>query len=249
MNLKQIAKEIVDKMEFKKDKRVLAILLQGSAVYGGIDKYSDVDLGVLVKKQIPKKERIKKIFKFADKVKNTGLKFGNRDIFFYKGVEINILYIDNIKRKFNNFTLYYSNVLFDPKKIIKKPQKLNKEKIRDIFHVFNFLYDNFDERLEKFATRKEWFEFNYYFISTFCYKMLEAIYILNNVYFFNLNHAFRDIKKMKIKPQNFEKKLEEILNYPCKKWKKKIELTRRLGKEVKKLIENKYGKFEIYYKK
>ena len=94
---------------------ITMILFQGSGVYGGIDKYSDVDLLVVTNKTIPIRSRIKKISSIAEVVRNTGEKFKDRDMFFYKGMEFNIQHIRSVK-EIMPYDIFNSKIIYNPKK-------------------------------------------------------------------------------------------------------------------------------------
>ena len=269
----QIQKELERKIKeilkvFREDKNILVAGYVGSVSKGYADKYSDLDIVCITKKD-PDYPTIKKKLHFLCTDIETfkdGKKMNYH--FDYHGTVATIGFkklsqINETIKNFNNssfdlqvYKKLYINfdhkLVFGDKKIIKKiqkqiPKKVPDEVIREGFEkLYKWVVNNVRKngRLDSERKRKNWISVNYRLNRTMEW-VIQLIYLINGIPFQEVRWIYKEIPKMKIKPKNCIAKLDKIskLEGGKKGTKKKILLLRSLVLDLDKSVRKK--KFDV----
>lgn len=229
----KLAKEVTNTI--KPLKEIKSISIYGAVALGFQDKYSDIDLVALCD-EIPKIEKRKKIL---DRLKNTRfIDIPNKsgmDYFVYKETDISIEYkkIKEFERLIREFKkgeiifeqfstviskFYFGKSLYDPKGIFRRlKKKVPKPKFNiGIIGLVDYLNKTCNgdvgpigDRLKKAIERKNLINIHLEF-SSLINAIIIVLYTLNGFYYLTPKWVPSYIKKMKLKPKNTEKKLNEL---------------------------------------
>jgi predicted nucleotidyltransferase len=251
-------------------KEVKAIVIAGSVGRGFSDRYSDVDLTVYVNK-IPSKTKRKKLWESFD-IKRDDHPFDLIDILTIHNEKVEVMYEDfnSMNKKVKVFKegnrkviddlatdIINTKILYDPKNLIKNwkrklkkyPDKIGEDIIRELQEVVNIF-----KLLKNPILRKDWVYVNFG-IGKGLKSLWLSWFALNKIPEENApKWAKQKLKKLKIKPKNAYKKLEEISKLGNRKtgFEKKLNLLSDLCLETLKLSKKYYPKVkfeENFYKK
>jgi len=265
---KELERKIKDILEvFKEDKNILVAGYVGSVSKGFADKFSDLDIVCITRKK-PDYTLIKKklrslctdieTFKDGEKINYHFDYYGNTPTICFKKVsEIK----DAIKKLKENFDMQlykklYINfdykVVFGDRKIMKGIQKqiplrVPEKEIKEGFEgLYKWVVNNVRKggRLESEMERKNWISVNYRFNRTLDW-FIQLIYLINGIPFQEVRWIYKEIPKMKIKPNNCINKLDKIVKLGSgeENAKKKIFLLRSLVLDLDKIVRKK--KFDV----
>jgi len=265
---KELERKIKDILEvFKEDKNILVAGYVGSVSKGFADKFSDLDIVCITRKK-PDYTLIKKklrslctdieTFKDGEKMNYHFDYYGTTATICFKKVsEIK----DAIKKLKENFDMQlykklYINfdykVVFGDRKIMKGIQKqiplrVPEKEIKEGFEgLYKWVVNNVRKggRLESEMERKNWISVNYRFNRTLDW-FIQLIYLINGIPFQEVRWIYKEIPKMKIKPNNCINKLDKIVKLGSgeENAKKKIFLLRSLVLDLDKIVRKK--KFDV----
>lgn len=229
-------KELVDFL--KENKNIFAIGLEGSGGMEYLDKYSDIDLFLISKKgytlskliSLLKKENFE-IHPYPEILKNlNSFSLRAQD----RRMDIKLLEENNFENEIDKNL----KIIFDPKNILKNA-KIKKSQKKDF--QFNYRMIVYPLRIKKHLEVCE-ARNNYLFLYDLIHSCVEIlvkiVYALNKEEFICLKWAMRDMRKMRIKPRNFEQRLNKIISYGNSKrnLKEQTDEILKLGKETYNLI-------------
>ena len=242
---------------------VKAIVIAGSVGRGFADKYSDVDLTVYVSK-IPPKTKRKKLWGCFD-IKRDDHPFDLIDILTVHNKKVEIMYesFNSMGKKINVFKegnrwvmddlatdVINTKILYDPKNLIKNwrkerkkyPDKVGEDIIRELQGVASIF-----NRLKNPVLRKDWVYVNFG-VEEGLKRLWLSWFALNKIPEEKApKWAKQKLKKIKIKPKNVYKKLEEISKLGNEKngFEKKLKLLSDLCLETLRLCKKYYPKIKF----
>jgi len=260
----KIAKETAQVL--KQINEVKAIALQGNLARGFADKYTDIDLICLCEKIPPRKIREKILEKLGiEKFVNGELPeeiTERSEYFYYKGIRTSTYWIklkdyeDFIKRfrlnklskeEFANVVshIYYTKILYDPAKVFiglkKKIPKPNKKIIRHFLYYLNrAVYGGrwpHGEKIKFEKARQNYLSLNSEFLKLIDYYLI-IIFTLNGEYYLFPKWLSASLKRMKIKPKNLDKRLQQLayLGNDKKSINKKIKVLTLLVDDLNRIL-------------
>lgn len=248
---------------------IKAIALQGNLAKGFVDKYSDIDLICLYEKLPSSKARRKVIEKLnIEKFVNKELpkQFTDKSEYFYfNGLRVSTYWIkqEDYEKSIKNFCLYkttknefqniishiyYTKILYDPaekfanlKKQIPKPRKgIIKY---SMYHLNKVVYGGewpHGEKINFERKRKNYIAINSEFIELIEHYLI-IIFTLNGEYYTFPKWLPSLLKKMKTKPKNLIKRLNQLvyLGNDDKSINKKMKILTFLVNDLNIILKNK----------
>ncbi|WP_195987381.1 nucleotidyltransferase domain-containing protein [Clostridium sp. D53t1_180928_C8] len=225
MGMNMIVYQIVN--EFKRLDEVVAITLAGSCASGRKDNYSDIDIDIITKKDIPieKRELIAK--KFSDLMEINNNFWGTSDEFVLRNssIQVDIAYFEFnwLKNQLENVvgrcnpsigytTCFWNNVInslivFDrynefkdlqEKYTVDYPEKLKQNIVNKNYPILKKNFSSYYNQIEKAINRKDLVNLNNR-IAAFFDSYFDIIFAVNET------------------PHPGEKRLLSIVNASCKK--------------------------------
>ena len=216
----------------------MALGLEGSFGYGYQDKYSDVDLFAICKEGYSISKLIQNLKKKEFEIHPHPEILKNLSSFSLKTKDrrIDIKLIS--KSKFDNIVNEDLKIIFDPLNIFKK-SKIKKPTKKEF--EFSYRMIVYPLRIKKhYEVRKA--RDNLLFFSDLANRSIEIliklVYSLNKKEYICMKWAKNDLKKFKVKPKNFVKRINDLilLGNKDKDLKNKIDEIHKLGDETYKLI-------------
>jgi predicted nucleotidyltransferase len=226
----------------KENENILALGLKGSFAYGYEDKYSDLDLFLIIKNSYSLEGLIKEVKKLNVEIHPHPEILKNLNSFSIKasGKQIDLEIIK--KKDFKNKRENYLKIIYDPLKILKN-SKIIKSSRKDFeFQCRMIVYPlRIKKHFEVCKYRRNNL-FLWDIIHTSLESLIKIVYALNKKEYVCLKWAKNDLENMKKKPDNFEKKLEKIISLKNegKELENKINKIYKIGIETYNLIERDY---------
>lgn len=213
--------------EFKRLDEVVAITLAGSCASGRKDIYSDIDVNVITKRNIPVEKRKSIANKFSDIMEINNTFWGDSDEFILRNssIQVDITYFDfnwlksQLKNvlEYNNASIGYttcfwhnvinSSVVFDKnsefndfrkKYTINYPDKLKRNIVNKNYPILKNNFSSYYKQIEKAVNRNDIVNLNNR-ISAFLDSYFDIIFAINEI------------------PHPGEKRILNIVNNTCKK--------------------------------
>jgi len=230
--MEKILKETIKKL--KKRKNVLGIFLAGSFARKETHEFSDIDFYVLTRKKVKRdlSDPFDPLHITFLTQKELEKRFRERDWIFSRSLVLN------------------SKIFYDPRGILKKLKKKAKkypEDIRQFELRANVVHARYQSARAKYALKKKDFSSAVYFLMRCGEEILFFFYVLNKMLLSSERKIFEERKRVKIKPENFEKRIIEgsCLNLPKKQIEKRIKILESLISDLEKF----YKKEEKNWKK
>ena len=264
MNSKEaikIAKEVAK--ELKKAKFTESMYIIGSLSTGHFDKYADVDIIITTNKKVYSKDVLPIIGNFVTKEVYQDDRFPYRIDAEIKGLKIMLFFLleewvlpgirQNKKAGEHEYNkhkdlirLKKAIILFDKKSKFRNllkdvpeiPLHIKKFTLHERIHKLNYYLFLEGGAINTARKRKNHFEVQASIIDVI-QNVYECIYAINGKTKVDRKWALADIKRFKKKPGNFGKRLENVYKKGNseKELDKKIDILRKLAKELKPFIE------------
>ena len=254
--VREVAKEL------KKASFTESMYVIGSLSTGHFDKYADIDIIITTNKKVYSKDVLPVVKNFVGKEVYQDDRFPYRIDAEIKGLKVMLFFLleewvlSGIKQNKKAGEHEYDKhkdlirlkkaiVLFDKKgkfrKLLKDvaeiPLHIKKFTLHERIHKLNYYLFLDGGAINTARKRKNYFEVQASIIDVI-QKIYECVYAINGRTKVDRKWALADIKKFKKKPINLEKKLGEVLKKgnSKKELDKKIDILRKLAKELKPFI-------------
>ena len=238
MGMNMIIYQIVN--EYKRLDEVVSITLAGSGASGRKDNYSDIDIDIITKKDIPVEKRKEIISKLADDMEINNTLWGTSDEFVLRNssVQVDIAYFDfewlkeelkNIVDRHNASTGYTtcfwhnvvnSIIIYDTNNTFKEfqehykvpyPLELKKSIIAKNYPILRDSYSAYYNQIDKAIKRDDTISINHR-IAGYLASYFDIIFAVNEILHPGEKRLLSISNKICTKkPKNFEENLKSSL--------------------------------------
>lgn len=244
MGINMIVYQIVN--EYKKASEVIAVTLTGSSATGRNDELSDIDINIIVSKDIPVERRRGIIKKFSDEMEIDNNFWGSRDEYIIRSsdihVDIEYFNINYIKEKLSNTlenynalagytTCFWHNInnsvlLFDRdgeflklknKYNVPYPSQLKENIINKNYPILRSCFSSHYNQIEKAIKRGDLISINHR-VTAFLASYFDIIFSVNEMTHPGEKRLVNIVEKKCIKkPIDFSKNIHTLLE-SCKEY-------------------------------
>jgi predicted nucleotidyltransferase len=251
-----VAEALVRGLGYAGDERVRAVFIIGSAASGQDDAYSDVDMLVAVDTLIPDDERLKrlraigcwKIVLAIAGAANPALPVQSHviDKFVFRDTWFDVSYHlpHQLEFCFDYVTLADKDDLAP--QLCASDQEYGEAELKARAQADLRLLHARIYRYEKYARRGEWVGLD---LSAIKNLVVDLAMVLNDRPSYNrhssrMSHVLHDLP---VKPEHFERDLLDILHLDNREtWPRKIEMLRRLERDLTALCEARWGPIAMF---
>lgn len=207
MGMNMIVYQLVN--EFKRLNEVVAIVLAGSCASGRRDTYSDIDIDIIIDKEIPVEKRESIAKKFSDLMEINNTFWGPSDEFIIRNslIAVDISYfeyqwlVDKLKSVVDNHiasigytTCFWNNVInsiivydrdnkfkdFQEKYAIPYPEELKMNIIKNNYPILKKNFSAYYNQIERAINRKDIININNR-VSAFLDSYFDVIFAINEI--------------------------------------------------------------------
>ena len=208
--------------EFKRLDEVVAITLAGSCASGRKDTYSDIDVNVITKRNIPVEKRKSIANKFSDIMEINNTFWGDSDEFILRNssIQVDITYFDFSWLKIWH-NVINSSVVFDKnsefndfkkKYTIDYPDKLKRNIVNKNYPILKNNFSSYYKQIEKAVNRKDIVNLNNR-ISAFLDSYFDIIFAINEIPHPGEKRILNIVNNtFKKKPKNLLQNVEKLIN-------------------------------------